>query len=289
MAQAAGAVEVRIGEGIAWLIMSGDAANRLTPALRDALLTELSRAEADPAVACIVLQGAGLCFSEGDDPAELEGPHAIPDPATLCRRVEACAKPVIAALHGSALGTGAELALAAHYRIAAPGARFGLPNVALGLTPAAGASQRLPRLTGAGVALELMLSGQVLALEAAPAGLLDHLAQGPLEEETRAFCAELRAEGLGPRPAAQRREGFAEPLAYQQTAAARRAEVAGSGNPAPLEIVAAVEAAQLLPFAGGLEFEADAYETCRETEASAALRAVAKAERAAASAMTPAR
>ncbi len=289
MAQAAGAVEVRIGEGIAWLVMTGEAANRLTPELRGALLTELARAEADPAVACIVLQGAGACFSEGDDPTELEGPHATPDPATLCRRVEACAKPVIAAMHGATLGTGAELALAAHYRIAAPGTRFGLPNVALGLTPAAGASQRLPRLVGAGPALDLMLSGQAIALEAAPAGLIDHLARGPIEEETRAFCAELRAEGLGPRPAAQRREGFAAPLDYQQAVAARRAKVAGGGNPAPPEIVAAVEAAQLLPFAGGLEFEADAYETCRETEASAALRAVAAAERAAASAMTPAR
>ncbi|WP_226622627.1 enoyl-CoA hydratase-related protein [Alloyangia pacifica] len=289
MAQAAGAVEVRNGEGIAWLEMSGDAANRLTPALRGALLAEIERAEADRDVACIVLQGAGACFSEGDDPAELEGPHAPPTPAELCRRIEACTKPVIAALHGCALGTGAELALAAHYRLAAPGTRFGLPNVALGLTPAAGATQRLPRLVGAGPALELMLSGQAIILDAASGGLIDHLAQGPLEEETRAFCAELRAEGLGPRPAAQRREGFADPLAYQQAVAARRAEVASAGNPAPREIVAAVEAAQLLPYAGGLEFEVDAFETCRETEASAALRAVAAAERSAAAAMAPAR
>ncbi|MBE9638472.1 enoyl-CoA hydratase-related protein [Salipiger mangrovisoli] len=289
MAQTAGAVEVRMGEGIAWLVMAGDAANRLTASLRRELLSALGRAEADASVACIVLMGAGACFSEGDDPAELEAPHAAPDPATLCRRVENCAKPVIAALQGRALGTGAELALAAHYRLAAPGTRFGLPNVILGLTPAAGGTQRLPRLIGAAPALELMLSGRAIPLEAAPAGLIDHLATGPLEEEARAFCAELRAEALGPRPAAQRRDGFADPIGYQQAVATRRAAVAATPNPALREIVAAVEAAQLLPFAGGLEFEGDAYETCRESEAGKALRAMAAAERAAAAAMAPAR
>ncbi len=290
MAQTTGAVDVRIGEGIAWLVMAGDAGNRLTSALRSGLLAALARVEKDPEVACIVLSGGNGGFSDGDDPAELDAAHGDPGPAELCRRIELCRKPVIAALQGRALGTGAELALAAHYRLAARGTLFGLPNVALGLPPAAGATQRLPRLLGAGPALEMMLSGRTIRLdETAPAGLLDRLAEGPLDEEARAFCAELRAEGFGPRPVAQRREGFADPIGYQQAVAAHRAEVTASANPARREIVAAVEAAQLLPFAGGLDFEADAYESCRESEAGTALRAVAAAERIAAAEMVPAR
>ncbi|SDI46278.1 enoyl-CoA hydratase/isomerase family protein [Alloyangia pacifica] len=289
MAQTTGAVDVRIGEGIAWLVMTGEADNRLTPAMRSGLLAALTRVEADPEIACIILTGGKAGFSGGDDPAELDAAHGDPGPAELCRRIELCRKPVIAALHGRALGIGAELALAAHYRLAARGTLFGLPNVALGLPPAAGATQRLPRLLGAGPALEMMLSGEAIRLdETAPAGLLDRLAEGPLDEEARAFCAELRAEGLGPRPAAQRREGFADPIGYQQAVAGHRAEVTASANPARREIVAAVEAAQLLPFAGGLDFEADAYESCRESEAGTALRAMAAAERIAAAEMTPA-
>ncbi|WP_353471776.1 enoyl-CoA hydratase-related protein [Salipiger sp. H15] len=288
MAQTAGAVEERIGDGIAWIGVPSDAASHLTPALRAELLAALSRAEADGSVACIVLTGSGSGFSEGEDPASFEAPHAAPTPAELCLRVERCAKPVIAALHGRVLGTGAELALAAHYRIAAPGTRFGLPEVVLGLPPSAGATQRLPRLVGAAAALEILLSGRPVDLGATPPrGLVDHIAAGPLEEEARAFCAELRAEGLGPRPTALRRDGLADPMAYQQAVAARRAEAATSHNPARPEIVAAVEAAQLLPFASGLDFEEDAFETCRDSEPGRALRAVAAAERAALAARVP--
>ncbi|WP_083191367.1 enoyl-CoA hydratase/isomerase family protein [Salipiger sp. CCB-MM3] len=279
-------IDEQIEDGIAWLGLSGRDGNRLTASLCAALDAALERAEADAAVACIVLHGADGCFSKGELPSELESrapqTRAMPGAAELCLRIERCGKPVIAALQGAALGTGAELALAAHYRVASPGTRFGLTNHLLGLPPVAGATQRLPRLLGAGPALDLLLSGKAVLLDAAPqAALLDRLAQGPLDEEVRAFCAELRAEGLGPRPSAARREGFADPAEYQRAVAARRAETAKEPNPARREIVAAVEAAQLLPFASGLAFEADAYEDCRASDAGRALRACAAAERSA--------
>lgn len=297
MAQTDGAVEVRIGDGIAWIGVAGGGAGRLSQPVRAGLLAALSRVEADRSVACIVLLGAPRDFSVGDAPEALDLPPAAPGPAELCLRVERCGKPVVAGLRGAVLGAGAELALAAHYRIAAPAARFALPDVKLGLPPSAGATQRLPRLIGADAALDLMLSGRAIALDGTePAGLVDRHAEGPLEEELRAFCAELQAEGLGPRPTAARRDGLGDPLAFQQAVTAHRARLGGlsgdraaaSANPAVPETIAAVEAAQLLPFAGGLDFEAEAAEGCRASEPGIALRAIAAAERAVVADMRPA-
>lgn len=153
--------------------------NALGAAVRRGLLDAIEAAEHNPAVAAIVITGAGRNFIGGADIREFgqtPQPPSLPD---VCNRIEACTKPVIASLNGAALGGGLEIALAAHYRIALPAAKLGLTEVHLGLLPGAGGTQRAPRLIGAQAALDLMLSGRhVGADEALKLGLVDRLGTG---------------------------------------------------------------------------------------------------------------
>ena len=115
------------------------------------------RPQADRAVAAVLIVGAGRSFIAGADIREFGKPPQPPSLPEVCNRIEACSKPVVAAIHGAALGGGLEVALAAHYRLAVAGAKLGLPEVQLGLMPGAGGTQRAPRLIGAKAALDLML------------------------------------------------------------------------------------------------------------------------------------
>ncbi len=146
--------------GIAVLTLNRPVANALAHSLRMDLSRELNAAFTDDAVRAIVLAGAGLDFSSGVDVTDYDGDLAQPWIDDLCLEIENAPKPVVAALQGAALGAGFELALAAHGRIAQDGARVGLPEVQLGLIPNGGATQRMPRMTGAQISLQFMLSGQ---------------------------------------------------------------------------------------------------------------------------------
>lgn len=151
--------------------------NAISSAVRRGLQVAVEAADADAAVQAIVIVGQGPNFIAGADIREF---GQVPQPPSLfevCNRIEACGKPVVAVIRGAALGGGLEIALSAHYRIALPDARLGLPEVLLGLLPGAGGTQRAPRLIGARVALDLMLSGRhVQAQEALALGLVDRLA-----------------------------------------------------------------------------------------------------------------
>ena len=128
-------------------------------AVRSALLAAAAAADGDPEVRAILIRGSGPAFRRRRRHPRIR-PRAARAAVERCaQRIEACAKPVVAAIHGAALGGGFELALACHYRIAAPDASFGLPEIRLGLLPGSGGTQRLPRLIGAAPALALMLSG----------------------------------------------------------------------------------------------------------------------------------
>src|SRR3954447_14182692 len=130
--------------------------NALSADVRRGLLAAIEAADSDRSVEAVLLVGAGRNFIAGADIREFGKPPVPPSLPDVCNRIEACTKPVVAAIHGAALGGGLEVALAAHYRIAVEGAKLGLPEVQLGLLPGAGGTQRTPRLIGAAAALDLM-------------------------------------------------------------------------------------------------------------------------------------
>ncbi|MEY3309838.1 MAG: hypothetical protein RLZZ413_3876 [Pseudomonadota bacterium] len=267
------------------MVLSIDAppVNALGAAVRAGLADGLAAALADPSVGAIVLCAVGPSFSAGADIREFghPAPQGVPGLPELCNRIEASGKTVVAAIQGAALGGGLELALAAHVRLAGPRARFGLPEVALGLLPGAGGTQRTPRLTGAGPALRLMLTGKpVSAQEALAIGLVDAVVED-LEQTAVALAAELAAEGRPPVRTRDRLDGLKDVVRYQADVAAARA--AGPGRlPAPGRIVDCVEAAMLLPFDRGLIFERAAFEDLAASPESAGLRRAFFAERRAA-------
>jgi 3-hydroxyacyl-CoA dehydrogenase len=248
--------------------------NALGVEVRRALLAAIDGADADPAVAAVLLVGAGRNFIGGADIREFGKPPLAPALPDVCNRIEACGKLVVAAIHGAALGGGLEVALAAHYRIALPAARLGLPEVQLGLLPGAGGTQRTPRLIGAAAALDLMLSGRHIGpAEALGLGLIDRVGSGadPLVEGL-AYSRELLGKATAPRRA---RDASGLAQREQQLAAidAARADTAkkARGLFSPLKIVDAVQAAVELPFDAGLATERKLFLECLDSPQRAGL------------------
>lgn len=278
-----GTVHVKVAEGVALLTIDNPPVNALSLPVRAGLARLVGQAAADPAVEAIVIAAAGRTFPAGADLAEFGKAAAEPRLPDLLALIETAPKPVVAAIHGSALGGGLELALSCHYRLAAEDARLGLPEVTLGLVPGAGGTQRLPRLAGARVALDLMLKGRpVSADEAAEAGIVDGVVEGDLESAALSFAQSLKDEGLGPRPTSEIAAGFADPADYLAAVAeAREAQRAGPLE-APRRVVDCVEAALLMPFETGMAYERAAFEDLVASPQSAALRHLFFAERRAA-------
>ncbi len=199
----------------------------------------------------------------------------------LCNAIESSSKLVVAAIHGTALGGGLEVAMSCHYRCAVPDAKLGLPEVKLGLLPGAGGTQRLPRLIGAQAALEMMTSGNpVGATDAAELGLVDKIVDGKLRDAALDWCRELVADAAERRVssdlvAAKLPSGALEDF---RGVLARRAR----GQIAPQRIVDCVEAALDRPFAEGLGIEREKFIECMQSPQSAALRHMFFAEREAA-------
>ncbi len=267
--------------GVTILVIGAPPVNALGAQVRAGLAEGLAAALGDPAVGAVVIRSEGAIFSAGADIREFGAPPVagVPTLPELCDRIEASRKPVIVAVQGAALGGGMELALAAHVRLAAPEARFGLPEVALGLLPGAGGTQRTPRLIGAEAALRMMLGGRPVAADAAQAmGLVDAVVPDGLVETAVALAAEMAAEGRAPRRTRDRREGLADVPAYQAAVASARAG-AGGRLPAPGRIVDCVDAAMLLPFDQGLAFERAAFEDLSASPESVGLRKAFLAER----------
>jgi 3-hydroxyacyl-CoA dehydrogenase len=258
--------------------------NALALGLRQGFAAALDAALADPSIVAIVLAGAGRMFCGGADLREFNTPAAAQPPATtdLRTRMERSPKPVVAAIHASALGGGLEMALACHYRIAAAGTSLGLPEVRRGLLPGGGGTQRLPRLVGVATALEMIVGGEpVDAARARAIGLVDEVVDGDVRAAALAF-ARRRAAAGGPHPiAATRTATIDEPEAFFRAARERVAKEA-RGLDAPLECVACVEAATRLPFDEGLGFERARFRVLVEGTQSKALRHLFFAERAAA-------
>ncbi|MHA6324928.1 enoyl-CoA hydratase-related protein [Roseivivax sp. CAU 1753] len=268
--------------GVAILEISNPPANVVSGPVRAALSSGLATAIADSAVNQIVIAAAGRDFCTGLDTAERPGSGRTDAPSlqALCRQIEDAPKPVIVAIQGQAMSSGAELALAAHYRIAASGAQIAFPESQVGLVPRAGSTQRLPRLLGAGAALEMLVNGRTHAVARPPArALFDDVVTADLRSAALAFCRDLQASGGGPRPSSAATAGLRDPMAYQAAIAKSRETLKGRPQRALHELVDCIEAAQLLPFEAGLAREAEAYHDLVDSDQAQALRHIFMAER----------
>jgi len=245
----------------------------------------IDRALADAAVAAIVLTGAGKSFSGGADIKEFGSPKAVAEPnlLSLIRQVENATKPVVAALHGVCMGGGLELPLGCHYRVAAPGAQIGLPEVKIGLIPGAGGTQRLPRALGVETALNMIVSGDPVKSEmlAAIPGqkLIDKMVDGDIVAGACAFAEEKAAV----RPLPRVRDLKAQhPNADAYFQFARNTVKAMAKNfPAPAKCVDAVEASVKRRFDDGMVYERETFMALMLTPECKALRHAFFAERAA--------
>lgn len=265
----------------ALIVIDNPPVNALSTAVRRGIVAALNAALADDVTEAIIIAANGRTFPVGADIREFDLAPQEPSLSQLCSLVENASKPVIAAIQGTALGGGLELAMAAHYRIASKGARMGLPEIFLGTLPGAGGTQRLPRLIGPELALDMMLTGnQVSAGIAAEMGLIDLVAESDLRDEAVAF-----AKGVtGPRPTSENRTHLRDGAAYMAAVSTRRDRVKqelGRNALAPLKIVDCVESALLLPMEAGLQVERSAFEECIATRESEGLRHAFFAERAA--------
>jgi len=266
-------VNYRIERGIAIVTLENPPVNALSLAVRAGLAAALSRAAEDPGVAAIVLTGSTRAFCAGADITEIESGESLTPPLALQLQglMEASLKPLVAAIEGSALGGGLELALACHWRIAAPSAKLGLPEVKLGLVPGAGGTVRFTRLAGAQAALEALTSGtQLSAARALELNLVDELADAPLPA-AQAFAARAVAEGRALRIVSDAavREGDADPELF--AAFRRKIEPKARGQLAPWKIIDCIEAACFKPKAAALETARQAFLECRDSPQRAAL------------------
>ncbi|HXN55924.1 MAG TPA: 3-hydroxyacyl-CoA dehydrogenase NAD-binding domain-containing protein [Myxococcales bacterium] len=279
MSQASYAVD----GAVAFLTLSNPPVNGLGHELRSGILAGLDRAAEDASVKAVVILGAGKVFSGGADIKEFNTPKAAAEPTllTLITAIEQSKKPVIAAIHGTAMGGGLELALACHHRIAMPGAQIALPEVKLGLLPGAGGTQRLPRVVGVETALNMIVSGTpVPAEELRRTALFDEIVEGDLPRGAVAFAKRMLAENRPLRLIRDLSIDYPNAEAFFQFARNTVAAVA-KGYPAPAKCIEAVAAAVSQPFDEGLRKERELFVQLLQSSESKALRHAFFAERAA--------
>jgi 3-hydroxyacyl-CoA dehydrogenase len=268
------AAEYAVHGEVAVITMNNPPVNGLGHPLRKGIVEGVDKALADPNVKAIVLIGGGNAFSGGADIREFNTPAASAEPhlRQVIAKIEAVSKPVIAAVHKVAMGGGLELALGCHYRVAAPGAQIALPEVKLGILPGAGGTQRLPRAIDAKFALEMMVAGNPVMSEKMPAGLFDEIVQGDLPQGAIAFARKVVVEKRALRKLRDEKVKLEGDTAAFIAEATKKVAKESRGFPAPLKIVACVEAATKLPFDQGLEFERQRFEELIVTTESKALR-----------------
>jgi 3-hydroxyacyl-CoA dehydrogenase len=257
--------------------------NALSQKVRVGIMQALQSAIDDPATQAIVLKCAGRTFIAGADIREFGKPPVAPYLPEVVAALEACPKPVVAAIHGTALGGGFEIALGCHYRVASSDARVGLPEVKLGLLPGAGGTQRLPRLIGVEAALPFMVSGDPVASDKALGlGAVDQVVKHDLLSEAIAFAERLLDEGAPLRRLGEVRiDPASVPENYFNDFRAANARKM-RGYFSPEQIISAVRAAVELDFAAGMAHERVLFEECLRSSESVALRHVFFAEREAA-------
>lgn len=241
---------------VAIVIIDNPPVNALSFHVREPLMQALVELRDDPSVAAIVIACAGRTFVAGADITEFGKPVQQPELRAIVATLEIIAKPTIAAIHGTALGGGLELALGCHFRVTDAGAKLGLPEVKLGLLPGGGGTVRLPRLVGAVKALKMIVSGAPIGAEEAHAtGLVDAVFEGDLTTHAVNFAREIARKGGPFTPVRDRDEGLkATDLAAFDTEAADLAKKA-RGLEAPIACAQAVRNAVTLHFDEALAAE----------------------------------
>jgi 3-hydroxyacyl-CoA dehydrogenase len=274
--------EYQVHGTVAVITLNNPPVNGLGHSTRSALVQGMQRALNDTAVNAIVITGAGKAFSGGADIKEFNSPQALAEPSlhTVINVVENSTKPVVAAIHTVCMGGGLELALGCNYRVASAGAQIALPEVKLGLLPGAGGTQRLPRVLGLEMALNMIVSGNPVASEKlAKTALFNEMIDGDLLQGALAFASKVA--DIRPLPKVRdlkvdypNYEGFLQ--------FSRNTVKAVSGPfPAPLKCVEAVAAAVTKKFDDGLKFERSLFVELVQTTESRALRHAFFGERAA--------
>ncbi|HXO89227.1 MAG TPA: 3-hydroxyacyl-CoA dehydrogenase NAD-binding domain-containing protein [Stellaceae bacterium] len=273
-------VDLRRDGEIAIVTVDNPPVNALKHEVRAGLTEALRQTAEDAAVKGVVIACAGRTFFAGADITEFGKPPQAPGLGEVIAAIEAMSKPVVAALHGTALGGGFELALACHFRVAVPSARVGLPEVKLGLLPGAGGTQRLPRLIGPEKALKMIVTGDPIeAREALADGVIDEIVEGDLAAGAIAFARRVVAEGRPLRLVRDREDKLvAEGFADAAETLTRRLH----GRDAPAACVEAVRNAITLPFEEGLKREGELFRKLVTGDQSKAQRHIFFAEREAA-------
>ena len=229
--------------------------NALSAAVRQGLVEAIEQAEADEKVKAVVIACEGQTFFAGADITEFGKPPVMPWLPQVVDRIEECTKPVVAAIHGTALGGGLEVALGCHYRVAVPSAKLGTPEVKLGLLPGAGGTQRLPRVAGVEKALQMCSTGNPIgAKEACDAGLVDRLVEGELLPHAVALAEEVRDVRPLPKSSArQDRVRNVDQSVFDQFRQANARKF--KGFDAPEANIRAVQTATQKPYAEGVTEE----------------------------------
>jgi 3-hydroxyacyl-CoA dehydrogenase len=277
-------VRYQAEKGIAWLAMNNPPLNALAHELRAGLVNALDRALADPKVRAIVIIGSERAFSSGADIKEFAGGafYAEPFLPAVVDTIERADKPVIAAIGGACMGGGLELALGCHYRVALGGAKIAFPEVKLGLIPGAGGTQRLPRLVGLEIALNMIVSGATMPASAFKGtALFDEIVEASLDTAARDFAARIIKDA---RPIRRVRDvpcTHPQAEAFIQFAKTGVASVS-RGLAAPVRAIEAIAAAVTQKFDAGIATERKEFGELMASEESKALRHAFFAERAAA-------
>ena len=269
---------------IAVITINNPPVNALSPGVPEGIEKAIAEIEKDASVKAAVLIGGGRTFIAGADinmfvqMTSGKGGRINLLPTLL--RIENCSKPVVVAIHGNALGGGLEVAQACHYRLASPDAKVGQPEVNLGIIPGAGGTQRLPRLAGIALAVEMCTNGKsIKAADALKAGIIDRVIEADLLSGAVEFA---RAVAGKPAPKTrERNEKLGTPQTNAPIIAAARETVRKKqrGLPAPMAAIDAIEASTKLPFEKGCEEEARLFEKCLYSDESKALIHVFFAER----------
>jgi 3-hydroxyacyl-CoA dehydrogenase len=271
-------------DGIGVITVDNPPVNALSPGVPEGIVEHVERGNADPAIKAMVLIGAGRSFIAGADIRQFGTRRPPPVPGRRTHEVlDASGKPVVAAIHGYALGGGLEIALASHYRIAVPSAKVGLPEVLIGILPGSGGTQRLPRLIGPKAAMEMIVSGRhVPAEEAHRLGIIDELAPEGGDLRQAAIAMARRVADTRPLPRIRDRdEKLAEAKTDPGIFEAMRKSIArrARNQKAPYHCIAAVEAACTMPFDDGIARERKLFDELENSAEARALRYAFFAER----------
>ncbi len=265
--------EYQVHGAVAVIVLNNPPVNSLSLATRKGIMDGLEKALSDDGIKAIVITGAGRAFCAGGDIREFntDKTRAEPHIHSLIRAVEESPKPVVAAIHSICMGAGLELALGCHFRVAKPDSQIGLPEVKLGLSPGAGASQRLPRIVGVETALNMIVSGESMTSQTlANSGLFDSMIEGDLVPGAVDFAERTVAEKRGLPKVRDIKIKYPNYEAYFQFTRNSIGAVARN-YPAPLRCVDAVEAALTMPFEDGLQSELDIFFELMATRQSKAL------------------